>query len=207
MAEKQSEEEKLIKPKAIKLKTCPICNAEYTPRSSLQKVCHNYKCALEFNRAADARIAERERYKLEKLKRSELRERKAALRPIKHWEDATQRVVNDYIRERDKDLPCISCGTWETVQWEAGHFRSRGSASHLRYHEDNIHKQCHHCNVHLSGNQQQYRINLTRKIGTERVEALENNNTPHRYTIEELKAIRTRYSALRRALQKQREAA
>ncbi|WP_227508622.1 recombination protein NinG [Klebsiella aerogenes] len=24
----------------------------------------------------------------------------------------TQRVVNDYIRERDYDLPCISCGTF-----------------------------------------------------------------------------------------------
>ncbi|WP_230847441.1 recombination protein NinG [Pluralibacter gergoviae] len=197
----------MTKTKSIKLKICPICNAEYTPRSSLQKVCHNYKCAMEFNRRVDAAHAERARKKREKLQRAEWRERKAALKPKSHWEDATQRVVNDYIRERDKDLPCISCGTWETVQWEAGHFRSRGSASHLRYNEDNIHKQCHHCNVHLSGNQQQYRIQLIYRICTERVEALENDNTPHRYTIEELKAIRTRYSALRRALQKQRDAA
>lgn len=56
-------------------------------------------------------------------------------------------------------------------------------------------------------NQQQYRIGLVEKIGTERVEALENNNTPHRYTIEELEGIRRHYSALRRALIKQREAA
>ncbi|PLK76305.1 protein NinG, partial [Klebsiella pneumoniae] len=64
-----------------------------------------------------------------------------------------------------------------------------------------------HCNVQMSGNQQQYRIGLVEKIGTERVEALENNNTPHRYTIEELEGIRSHYSALRRALIKQREAA
>lgn len=133
--------------------------------------------------------------------------RKAAVKPLRHWEDMTQRVVNDYIRERDHDLPCISCGTFGTVQWEAGHYRSRGKASHLRYNEDNIHKQCHHCNVQMSGNQQQYRIGLVEKIGTERVEALENNNTPHRYTIEELEGIRSHYSALRRALIKQREAA
>ncbi|WP_200848747.1 recombination protein NinG, partial [Raoultella sp. 18093] len=43
--------------------------------------------------------------------------------------------------------------------------------------------------------------------GVERVEALENNNAPHRYTIEELEGIRRHYSALRRALVKQREAA
>ncbi|NGE24719.1 recombination protein NinG, partial [Klebsiella pneumoniae] len=102
---------------------------------------------------------------------------------------------------------CISCGTFGTVQWEAGHYRSRGKASHLRYNEDNIHKQCHHCNVQLSGNQQQYRVALVEKIGAERVETLENNNTPHRYTIEELEGIRRHYSALRRALIKQREAA
>ncbi|EPG8229720.1 recombination protein NinG [Klebsiella pneumoniae] len=56
-------------------------------------------------------------------------------------------------------------------------------------------------------NQQQYRVALVEKIGAERVEALENNNTPHRYTIEELEGIRRHYSALRRALIKQREAA
>lgn len=193
--------------KAPKPKTCPICSTEYIPRSSLQKVCHNYKCAIAFNKQRDAEIAAREQRKRDKEARAKWRERKAEAKPLKHWEDLTQRVVNDYIRERDRDLPCISCGTWTTVQWEAGHFRSRGKASHLRYHEDNIHAQCHHCNVHLSGNQQQYRINLIAKIGAERVEALENNNTPHRYTREELDAIRKRYRALLRELCRARQEA
>ncbi|SAF87902.1 Lambda NinG family protein [Enterobacter ludwigii] len=188
----------MAKGKKPKPKTCPICSTEYIPRSSLQKVCHNYKCAIAFNKQRDAEIAAREQRKRDREARAKWRERKAEVKPLKHWEDLTQRVVNDYIRERDRDLPCISCGTWTTVQWEAGHFRSRGKASHLRYHEDNIHAQCHHCNVHLSGNQQQYRINLIAKIGAERVEALENNNTPHRYTREELDAIRKRYRALLR---------
>lgn len=197
----------MAKGKAPKPKTCPICSTEYIPRSSLQKVCHNYKCAITFNKQRDAEIAAREQRKRDKEARAKWRERKAEVKPLKHWEDLTQRVVNDYIRERDRDLPCISCGTWTTVQWEAGHFRSRGKASHLRYHEDNIHAQCHHCNVHLSGNQQQYRINLIAKIGAERVEALENNNTPHRYTREELDAIRKRYRALLRELVRARQEA
>lgn len=197
----------MAKGKAPKPKTCPICSTEYIPRSSLQKVCHNYKCAIAFNKQRDAEIAAREQRKRDKEARAKWRERKAEVKPLKHWEDLTQRVVNDYIRERDRDLPCISCGTWTTVQWEAGHFRSRGKASHLRYHEDNIHAQCHHCNVHLSGNQQQYRINLIAKIGAERVEALENNNTPHRYTREELDAIRKRYRALLRELVRARQEA
>lgn len=61
--------------------------------------------------------------------------------------------------------------------------------------------------MQLSGNQQQYRLGLIEKIGPERVEALENNNVPHRYTIEELETIRKHYSALRRGLIKSREAA
>ncbi|AXF76632.1 recombination protein NinG [Erwinia tracheiphila] len=189
--------------KGIKLpkpKKCPICDTEYIPRSSLQKVCHEYKCAITFNRRAEAE-------KLAKAERKSLRKRKADLRPLKHWEDMTQRVVNDYIRERDRASPCISCGTWETVQWEAGHFRSRGAASHLRYHEDNIAKQCHRCNVQLSGNQQQYRISLIAKIGLQRVLALESDNNPHRYTREELDALRALYRAKLRVLIKQREAA
>ncbi|HFZ0148237.1 TPA: recombination protein NinG [Klebsiella aerogenes] len=197
----------MAKGKTPKPKTCPICSTEYIPRSSLQKVCHNYKCAIAFNKQRDAEIAAREQRKRDREARAKWRERKAEVKPLKHWEDLTQRVVNDYIRERDRDLPCISCGTWTTVQWEAGHFRSRGKASHLRYHQDNIHAQCHHCNVHLSGNQQQYRINLIAKIGAERVEALENNNTPHRYTREELDAIRKRYRALLRELVRARQEA
>lgn len=188
---------------------CKICREWFHPRFS-----NEWWCSPEHGAEYGLMLREKEKLKREQQRKKEaqqerrsLKIRKAALKPLKHWEDVTQRVVNDYIRERDKDEPCISCGTWETVQWEAGHFRSRGSASHLRYHEENIHKQCHHCNVHLSGNQQQYRINLIRKIGTQRVEALENNNTPCRYTTEELKSIRTRYSALRRALQKKLEAA
>ena len=195
----------MAKGKQPKPKICPICSTEYIPRSSLQKVCHNYKCALEFNRRLDAKDSARIQRKQEKKARAEWRERKAAVKPLKHWEDMTQRVVNDYIRERDRELPCISCGTWNTVQWEAGHYRSRGKASHLRYNEDNIHKQCHHCNVALSANQQQYRIFLIEKIGLERVKALENNNTPHRYTREELEALRAHYRALLRALVRNRQ--
>lgn len=189
------------------------CRQWFHPIRSEQIVC-SYECAGAYSKEQtrkareDAQSSELAKQRAaEKKARAAWRQRKAAVKPLKHWEDLTQRVVNDYIRERDADLPCISCNTFDTVQWEAGHYRSRGKASHLRYNEDNIHKQCHHCNVALSANQQQYRLGLIEKIGVERVEALENNNAPHRYTIEELEAIRKRYSALRRELIKSREAA
>lgn len=187
-------------------RTCKICKTKFTATfDNVWWCCPEHGAQYGLQELEKKR--EKQRVAKEKADRAVWRKRKAAVKPIRHWEDVTQRVVNDYIRERDHDLPCISCGTFETVQWEAGHYRSRGKASHLRYHEDNISKQCHHCNVQLSGNQQQYRLGLIEKIGPARVEALENNNTPHRYTIEELEAIRKHYSALRRQLVKTREAA
>ncbi|WP_312387649.1 recombination protein NinG [Atlantibacter hermannii] len=188
--------------KPPKPKKCKCCPEKFIPRTTTQTVC-SPKCALQLAK----QLSSRKQKQQEKAERAAWNKRKADVKPLKHWEDATQRVVNDYIRERDRDLPCISCGTWVTVQWEAGHFRSRGAASHLRYNEDNIHKQCHRCNAELSSNAISYRAALVVKIGSERVEALENNNTPHRYTREELKSIRMHYRALMRELIKTREEA
>lgn len=188
--------------KPPKPKKCKCCPEKFIPRTTTQTVC-SPKCALQLAK----QLSSRKQKQQEKAERAAWNKRKADVKPLKHWEDATQRVVNDYIRERDRDLPCISCGTWVTVQWEAGHFRSRGAASHLRYNEDNIHKQCHRCNAELSSNAIPYRAALVVKIGSERVEALENNNTPHRYTREELKSIRMHYRALMRELIKTREEA
>ena len=97
--------QKMAKGKTPKPKTCPICSTEYIPRSSLQKVCHNYKCAIAFNKQRDAEIAAREQRKRDKEARAKWRERKAEVKPLKHWEDLTQRGGDDYIREQDRNLP------------------------------------------------------------------------------------------------------
>ena len=192
-------------PKAIKApkpKKCRICPEKFIPRNSLH-ICCSPSCAYKYA----TQQSERKKRREEAEQRKAWNKRKADVKPLKHWEDMTQRVVNDYVRERDRELPCISCGTWDTVQWEAGHYRSRGAASHLRYNEDNLAKQCHRCNCELSSNAIHYREGLIARIGLQRVVALESDNNPHRYTREELDAIRTRYRALLRELIKQREAA
>jgi hypothetical protein len=76
-----------------------------------------------------------------------------------------------YIRNRDKGKPCISCGKKRTLQ--AGHYYSAGQHPSLRFNEDNVHGQCLSCNYYMSGNLINYRINLTDKIGLDRLEALE----------------------------------
>ena len=86
-----------------------------------------------------------------------------------------QKVFNTFIRLRDKDLGCISCGTMANVEYAAGHFYPT-TYSGLRFNEDNVHKQCNkHCNMMLRGNIQEYRPNLIKKIGIEKVEWLDAN--------------------------------
>ena len=83
-----------------------------------------------------------------------------------------QVAFNKFIRARDKDLPCISCGTGRVAQ--AGHYLSQGHHSALRYNEDNTNGQCVRCNLFLHGNLINYRAGLIRKIGEDRVIDLEN---------------------------------
>lgn len=188
--------------KPPKPKTCRICKTKFTPRNSLQKVC-SPACAITLVK----RNSELKQKQSEASARREWNKRKADVKPLKHWEDLTQRVFNDFIRERDRGEPCISCGTYQAYEWHAGHFRTVAKASQLRYSEDNANKQCHSCNTHLSGNINPYRVNLVAKIGLESVMALENDNKPHRYTRDELDAIRKRYRAKLRELKKLSEAA
>jgi hypothetical protein len=80
-------------------------------------------------------------------------------------------VFNAYIRKRDEEQSCISCGKYCKLQ--AGHFYSAGHYSSLRFNEDNVNGQCKRCNYYLSANLNNYRINLEKKIGKERLEKLD----------------------------------
>ncbi|EBF7935957.1 recombination protein NinG, partial [Salmonella enterica subsp. enterica serovar Uganda] len=96
----------------------------------------------------------------------------------------------------------ISCGTKTAFAWHAGHYRTTAAAGHLRFTRFNIHLQCDVCNVYKSGNIEAYRTALVERYGEAAVLALENNNTPHRWTVEELKEIRLAALADLRALKK-----
>lgn len=104
-----------------------------------------------------------------------------------------QQAINAYVRKRDENDGCISCGTRTAKYYDAGHYINQGSSSLLRYHLDNIHKQCSfNCNHNLSGNKIEYRINLVKKIGLKRVEWLEEHrHDVYKWTREELETLLT----------------
>lgn len=199
--------------KTPKPKTCPICSTEYIPRSSLQKVCHNYKCAIAFNKQRDAEIAAREQRKREREKSADLKQRREALKTRAEWEREAQAAFNRYIRIRDMYQECISHPgklisnsnyiTGSAV--DASHYRSRGAASHLRFNVFNVHAACTRCNRQLSGNAVEYRIRLIERIGLERVERLESDAGPRKFDIDYLKRVKSIFSRRARHYEKLRK--
>ncbi len=85
----------------------------------------------------------------------------AKLIPLPKLLKKAQDKFNAHIRERDKELGCISCGA--EVQ-QAGHYFSQGQYSALRFalpHDIgyfNTNGQCIRCNMYLSGNLIKYRF-------------------------------------------------
>ncbi|GKX54081.1 bacteriophage lambda NinG family protein [Leminorella grimontii] len=179
---------------------CPICGNKFVKMRIGQKVCQRGQCALKFVRQEKAR-------KEEKEIRKALKARKAALKPYNDHVKATQKVFNEYIRLRDADFPCISCGRHHEGQYHAGHFKTTAARPDLRFNEDNVHRQCQPCNLYLSGNIDKYRPALIGKIGLKRVEALEVVPKPHRPSVEELKGIREFYRHKIKQLKEVRAAA
>lgn len=133
-----------------------------------------------------------------KKERKEIRARKAAIKPRSAWLKEAQAAFNAYIRERDKAQPCICCGQPLTAEavgggYDCGHYRSTGSAPHLRFDERNAHGQRKVCNRWGAGRAVDYRIGLVARIGWAAVEALEADNQARKYSIDELKRIKVEY--------------
>lgn len=180
-------------------KDCRQCGKPFTPARSTQVIC-SPRCATKMATASA---------KAKKAAERELtRARRESLKTIADRIKEAQTEFNAYIRLRDAGQPCICCGRTASdrdlitgSRWDAGHYRSTGSAGHLRFNEDNVHRQLVVCNRHGAGRAVDYRIGLIARIGLARVEALEADNTPHKWTHAELIQILATYKAKRKALE------
>jgi hypothetical protein len=180
----------------LKAKKCRICKQTFQPVRMIQPVCDNYECKVAYA----TNVAEKAAIAREKKARRETKEKLEKIKTrAEHLKEA-QRFFNLFIRTRDANYPCISCNRWHAGQYHAGHYRSVGSAPHLRFNELNCHRQCSVCNNHLSGNQLEYRRGLIAKLGIEAVEQLEADQEPKHYTIEEIQAIKIKYKLLTKQL-------
>jgi hypothetical protein len=170
-----------------------------------QKVCGPV-CALDVARAK--REQEETRKRSESRKRD--RETRDRLKTRSEWIKDAQREFNRYIRLRDAGKPCICCGlplgSGEVGgDYDCGHYRSVGSAPHLRFDERNAHAQRKRCNRYGAGRAVDYRLGLIARLGAATVEAIEADQSLRRYSIEDLKEIIRTYRAKCKELERERE--
>ena len=191
---------------------CTVCREWFHPIRAEQYVC-SYECACVHGKAAnDAAKAEKQRKEKkrrleeERADRQRHAERRMAVKPLSYFIKHAQHAFNEFIRYRDRDLPCISCGRHHDGQYHAGHFRTTGASPELRFDEDNCHKQCSACNNHLSGNLTAYRPALIAKIGQARFDALMGPHALPKWTRDDYIRIRDEYRAKLRDLKKQEAA-
>jgi len=146
------------------------------PWTTTQRVCHNYKCALEWNRRKDAEAIERLNRKYPE---------RLVIKPKSYADHnrEAQNAFNRYIRIRDSGRSCCACGVQLNDNnpnkpgsfVDASHYRSRNAASHLRFNVFNCVSCCWQCNRTLSGNIENLRVGLIERFGHEIVDKLNNN--------------------------------
>jgi hypothetical protein len=164
---------------------CKECKQKFISKRFLQKTCDNIACALAYSRKQTQIEWKKEKKVL-----------KDKLKTKSDYQKDLQKEVNYFIRQRDKNKPCISCSKPLIGKFDAGHYRSQGGNPELRFNELNIFGQCVRCNQHLHGNLIDYRIGLIKRIGVEKVEWIESKHEPQHYTIEELKEMIIKYRNL-----------
>jgi len=182
----------------MRLKTCRQCKSRFVPVRPMQVVCGPL-CGLDYAKGKRA-----------KEEKKEDRAHKERLKTIPQLKKEAQVAFNGYIRERDRQQPCISCGAPPPdlsqlhAGRDAGHLRSTGAADHLRFDERNCNAQCVSCNQYKAGNVIAYRLGLVARIGLDAVEALENDNEAVKWSRDLLREIKAIYKGKTRELLKSR---
>lgn len=191
---------------------CTVCREWFFPVRAEQYVC-SYECACVHGKATnDAAKAEKQReekklrLQAEKAARKRQADRRIAVKPLSYFIKQAQQAFNEFIRYRDRLLPCISCDRHHDGQYHAGHFRTTGANPELRFNEDNCHRQCAPCNNHLSGNLTAYRPALIAKIGQARFDVLMGPHELPKWKRDDYIRIRDEYRAKLKELKKQEAA-
>jgi hypothetical protein len=143
------------------MKSCKKCGENFTPFSTLDKHC--YVC----------KKTEQALKNLAKIKKEKVKKQKEDLLTTSDYLKLAQQVFNKWIRLRDANENCISCGIPPTSKRDAGHYWSAGGHSSVRFNENNVHAQCVACNQHKHGNLIAYQKELIAKIGAQKYEELE----------------------------------
>ena len=166
---------------------CPSCLYEWATTNDNGKVWYEKQFQPRVTKATKKRAREKHKAFRESLK------------SISRLIQETRIPFQKWIRLRDSNEGCISCGTTTAKIWHAGHYLKAELFTGIIFNPMNVNKQCEKCNTFLNGNEANYRIGLVKKYGEEAVKKLEeqaNKLRQYKYTREELKEIKTKYQKL-----------
>jgi hypothetical protein len=175
---------------------CKHCKTKFVPKKFLQKYClETDECITSFLSHAKEVKAKQQRAKDKKTREG--------LKTLTELESEAKREFQKWVRLRDKEKPCASCGTNNAKEWHGSHLYSANLYSGLIFDERNVHKCCDYCNVYLHGNLLNFRKGLIERYGKEFVEQLEADSIRlrnYKYTKEQLIEIKNKYKQLNKGL-------
>lgn len=131
--------------------------------------------------------------------------------------ELTQKAFNKMIRLLDEGKSCISCGSEQCgTYWDAGHFRAVGACPEIRFDPRNCYRQgsgCNRANRRPDKNNakgaetiaQEYDARLRDRYGDELVNWLNGPHEMPRWRDDDLKALRSVFSAECRRLERGEE--
>jgi hypothetical protein len=151
----------------LKRKKCKCCGVEFMPFKSMQKVCST-KCAIEYSN-------EQTKKKAKQQARREKKKFNEDNMTLSDYKKKLQTIFNKFIRLRDVEKGCVSCGTpLQNRKFDAGHFYAT-TYEGLRFNENNVFGQCVPCNRNKHGNIHEYRKRITDRISEEELQWLDDN--------------------------------
>ncbi|WP_431129656.1 recombination protein NinG [Flagellimonas flava] len=168
---------------------CPYCFWEWMQSTPEGNEHYSKKFVPRVQKNAKATIRKKKKEEREKLK------------SIARLVQETRVPFQKWIKLRDANDACISCGTTTAKIWHAGHYFKAELFTGLIFHEMNVNKQCEKCNTFLDGNESGYRKGLVKKYGENAVKELEeiaDSLRKYKYSREELKEIKTKHQKLLR---------
>ena len=174
-------------------KRCKNCKELFRPTYSTLQIACSPKCAYAYSKLKDQETKDKNDNDLKVL----AKERKERI-GLTTLLESVKTMCHTYIKLRDKNKPCISCGTQWHKDFHAGHFYKAELFSSLKFNEDNVHGQCVQCNLKKEGNLNDYQLNLPARIGKYAFQVLQDKaaaskHESFKWDREALKSIRTYY--------------
>ncbi len=167
--------------KELKKKECKACGNEFTPFSTLSKVCSS-GCALQYVTQENAKKEKRKKELEAKIERMKLKADKERIKKRTgkngHYHNL-KTALHYYVKHVLLcGEPCYTCGKpraigEKTKDFHVGHFVPGKEVDPRRFMLVNLRIQCYSCNVANSGMRAEYRLKLVEEMGIDYVEWLE----------------------------------